>query len=542
VRTQFFLWSYSKGLAVLAFIVCTGSGWTIPYNGSGPNSSTINASGPGDYPSLSAALAHLDGGPALTGGDWTFLIKSDVTEPGNIVLDRPHFGSSKFIVKPDVGSSVTVTFGSNAAGAHLTIGQGPHNFLIDGSNNGTSSRNLTLRTNPALNVVRTVIRVTGDTDNCQIKNCTIQSTGLNQNISELTPAIEFLSTEPGPTMFHPDNGLVENNDIIIGRFATASGIATRPPSTRAFSELTTAQLGMVIRNNTVRANRTGVELQCSQGADVYGNKVYVDQPGDISFDLAIGIYAGKGSTTASVVNIYNNQILQVHGRRGPFTPIAGIIAGNAAWGTTYNIYNNIIANLKSGQQAEGIVGIMVAGTTTNRQYANIYHNSIHMPAPATERLFADKNRIAGIYLPNSNSSSGTNNCITHATIRNNIIVNEETTGVAILKTTPGILDSDYNAFYLRTGSAADLAQWQTQSGEDANSTYANPFVAHPPASGKWVSAADLHFNAEPGALFRGTGVAAVTHDIDGELRSGTIPVKGADEILFPTRVGEWESY
>jgi hypothetical protein len=96
--------------------------------------------------------------------------------------------------------------------------------------------------------------------------------------------------------------------------------------------------------------------------------------------------------------------------------------------------------------------------------------------------------------------------------------------------TSAISTSDYNNLYVPASSAAlafydtgndtTLTDWQTASGQDANSISADPL---------FISSTDLHVNS-PAVNNTGVFVASVTTDIDGENRSNTTPDIGADEF------------
>jgi hypothetical protein len=544
-------WLSCLSLCVVCSVVAA-----VPYNGAGPGSSTINASGPGDYPSLWLALNHAASGPALTGGDWTFRIRSNLTEPTNITFNKADMNGNRIIIKPDAGTSVTVKFTSTSGRAHIAIGTTStaenttgyvktDNVIIDGSNNGTNTRNLTLLTDPALATAFPVVQIVGNSDGCQVKNCTIISSvpsPVGGDSWPFTAAVQYASYYYPPTGLtneYPDNGLVENNDITIGSFKMACGIAATQKNFLGNFDIPGAQAGLVVRNNRVSACRSAIELQNSRGADICGNTVYVKQTNDISDAYAIGIWAGKcGTTTSSEVNIYNNRIMQVHGRRG-FFPISGIVVGNSATGFSYNIYNNMIGGLQQTFTfVEGVAGITITGTSANPVYANVYHNSVHIPPPPSERTGGTSSSAACVSIPRIYPAGRDCNVV----VKNNVFCNEETTGVAIRRDAPGTLESDFNSFCMRKGSAADLTLWQAQSGQDANSTYASPLVANAPATGSWTSVDDHHFTADPGTLFRGTPLPAVALDIDGEARSATSPVKGADETSAQAAVESWALY
>jgi polyisoprenoid-binding protein YceI len=147
-------------------------------------------------------------------------------------------------------------------------------------------------------------------------------------------------------------------------------------------------------------------------------------------------------------------------------------------------------------------------TLTASSYQNVYYNSVNVIGnyAASYSFYA--------------SSGGNNNVV------NNIFMNT-TGGLAYRCDTGTELDaSDHNNLY-STGvlanwagyNASDLESLQALSGKDINSISANP---------AFVSASDLHSNS-PWLDGAGTPLAAVTTDIDGNLRHASTPDIGASE-------------
>ncbi len=104
----------------------------------------------------------------------------------------------------------------------------------------------------------------------------------------------------------------------------------------------------------------------------------------------------------------------------------------------------------------------------------------------------------------------------------------------------GTLTSNYNLFYpvsatngnvgyFNAAATPTLADWQTASGQDANSKSKEVF---------FVSATDLHLTGSSvGDLdLAGTPIAGITTDIDGDVRSTTFPYMGSDEGSIPLPV------
>ncbi|MGI8905834.1 MAG: hypothetical protein ACR2IE_05005 [Candidatus Sumerlaeaceae bacterium] len=538
-----------RRILCIGIAVLSSTAMAAFYNGVGPGFSTIGATGPADYPSLSTALSQIQNGPALTGGDWVLRIRTDLTEPSNLTFGKSNLNGNRLIIKPETAASVTVKFTSSSGRAHLAIGTTStltdssngfvktDNVIIDGSNNGTSSQNLTLLKDPLLGQLLPVVQIVGNSDGCQVKNCSIRTVAPSPTGTTVIPAVQFASyyLSSQITDEYPDNGLVENNDILVGAYKFGSGVAATAKNLNAFTELPGAQAGIIVRNNRIVANRSGVELQNSRGAEVSSNTISVEQFDTVSDGYAIGIWhSGAGNTTSTDVNIFNNRILQVHGKRGAFLPVSGMVLGTRASGFSYNIYNNMVADVQITFGQEWVAGIYVAGTSTVAQSANVYNNSVHLSQRASGSAGYTPSCLS---IPDSFPARTTN-----VVAKNNIFCMEETTGVCIYRTAPGSFTSDRNSFYLRLGSDADLTAWRTQSGQDLNSTYANPRVANPPAAGLWTSLSDHHFTAFPGTLFQGLPIAQVTTDIDGQTRNPVAPHKGADEIPAPANVAGWAGY
>ncbi|WP_332022003.1 hypothetical protein, partial [Kaistella sp.] len=151
----------------------------------------------------------------------------------------------------------------------------------------------------------------------------------------------------------------------------------------------------------------------------------------------------------------------------------------------------------------------------------IYNNTINM---ATNQTITT-GMTAAINVPSSITAAGA------IDLRNNILVNAQTTSnrYAIYSSAPATVYSniDYNNYYSAgnigyLGSArATLANWQTATGKDANSLNVMP---------SFTSATDLHLtDVNNDAISnKGTALAEVTVDIDGDARSATTPDMGAD--------------
>jgi hypothetical protein len=199
--------------------------------------------------------------------------------------------------------------------------------------------------------------------------------------------------------------------------------------------------------------------------------------------------------------------------------------------------NNFISDIggdgSSNALVNGIAGIRILGDTLG---VSLYYNSVNLGS--------------GSFAGNANGTQSAALAITNSTfgldIRNNIfatnLVNTNAPGAktyAILTSasSSGIFSAINHNDYYATGAQAvlgrlnnidrtTLADWQTASGQDANSIAANPF---------FISPTDLHIDPNPLRLASpvdnaATPIAGITDDFDGGLRNPITPDIGGDEI------------
>jgi hypothetical protein len=105
--------------------------------------------------------------------------------------------------------------------------------------------------------------------------------------------------------------------------------------------------------------------------------------------------------------------------------------------------------------------------------------------------------------------------------------------VYISNTTATTFEMNYNDYYADgtggvfgyySGDVADLAAWQTASGQDANSISGDP---------GFIGNDDLHIKPFINTLDgQGLYFASVPDDIDGDTRNATTPDIGADEYTY----------
>ena len=250
----------------------------------------------------------------------------------------------------------------------------------------------------------------------------------------------------------------------------------------------------------------------------------------------------NGGTSA----VFNNKIYNIS-NRGTSTTVgvtSGLQLSNLSSGTL-QVYNNMISGIYTGElvvpggsaSAVKLGGITIAigslGTT------NLYHNSILLQNGST-------NYLVGTACLNASSTAS--NTVTAV---NNIFSNRYIPGAAgcyciftnntSTNAYTSFATSNYNNFDFTTGTnryagkiaganQATLAAWKSSTGKDANS---RQFVAA--YLDTTAASANLHLNL--GAVdssYNGVAITTppVTTDIDGDLRSTTVPNMGADEVLI----------
>jgi PKD repeat protein len=290
-----------------------------------------------------------------------------------------------------------------------------------------------------------------------------------------------------------------------------------------------------VYNNT---NNTGnlyaiYNVATASTEDIHNNSIYSLSSSTSGY--VIGIYSNNTCTSR---NIYLDSIAN-------FTSPNGLIYGiDFASGSTTNIYRNKIYfpnggyagiylnKISMSSSAPGIISnnfISIGGSGTGSSfgiydlggsYHSVYYNSILIT-----NTYAS---TAGIFL--SAGTSGAN-----IIYENNCVANTGGGYAIDVLNGSGISAMDYNNYYATgaytgiwtTTNCAKLSNWQTASSADAHSISFNP---------SYQSNIDLHVKAK--ALARaGTGISAVTTDIDGKPRHPLSTI-GANEINpFRTDIG-----
>ena len=471
----------------------------------------------GVYATITAAVADLN----LRGvaGNVNFLLTDANYSSGetfpiifNVTNENLPSSTKKVTIKPNTGVMATIA-GNSATGIFVSFGV--DYIIFDGSNSGGTDRSLTIEnTSTATNSYVLGIFHNGvkGAQNNTIKNCVIKA----GTISSTSWCI-ILNFSGGDY----DNTVIQNNELLKANIGMQFvGVATG---------ITNG--GLISKNifgsdtDSLSIGNRGMVLSYVDGLTVSENTIKNLKVG--TNPTGIIISAGAVNSTISR-NLITGIIYTGTGGYGG----KGIDINTANTSSNLTIANNMLTNILgdgwSAFSSDAIVGIRILGTTGG---INIYHNSINMYG-SISRSGATADKSACLYIVGTASALD---------IRDNIFVNsiENTTGVATAYSIysdaantafTNINYNDYYAFGLEGvlgylgSNTTTLLEWQTATGQDANSISADPH---------FNSDVDLHINSAFNTVSNnGQYIAAVPTDFDGDARSVTTPDIGADEYIY----------
>ncbi|MCX6158193.1 MAG: hypothetical protein NTY74_09485 [Ignavibacteriae bacterium] len=549
-----------------------------------PKTNNINSDGPNaiDYATITAAITDLN----LRGvsGAVTFLLTdasySSETYPFIISNVNGVSASNTVTIKPAPGVSPVIS-GASASGPIFKIYRTNY-VTIDGSNNGTTSRDMSI-TNTSItspSVIWIGSYATTPITNVTVKNC-ILTNGVNTST-----ALTISDGTTSGTAGYFNNITIQNNSIqlaYIGIYAIATASSGNGS-------------GLSISNNTLNSSGAnairlvGTYVQGVDGATISGNTI-----GNITSSIAEtsrGIWFATGTINSSIsnntistlsntsagatyggpvginitsavtnanININANTISGITSNMSASNIECGINIGSTTSGIT--IQKNSISNIKNtntgGYSASGIIlgssltsntatllnnliydiaGYGWSSTSTDNGYGinilngggyKIYSNSIYL---ATNQTSSTGNPACLII----NSAVTTSNTLD---IRNNIFAIPATVGTnryAVLCNAANTVFSnlDFNDYftsgsnigYIGALSRTTLAVWATATGKDQYSVSGDP---------GFTSAANLipdPANANSWVLSgNGTHIATVTDDFVGGVRPADVTA-GAPDI------------
>jgi len=351
----------SVALTSAAFPIAGGINFYTIVNDLG-NNLTIGAAG--DFTTLTAVggLFNAINNVGLSGNTTVQIIDPLVTENNlNSLFQLQNTGCSagtvNLVIKPAAGVTATLT-GSVSNNPLIKILSS--NVTIDGSNNGTTSRNLTISNT---NTTSPVVILFGSLSTVPINNCTLKNTICNNGaINTGTVVISDGSTGGAPGYFN--NITIQNNSIQKGYIGLLSAAVATPGNG---SLLVTGNDINSISPNQVAL--VGIYAEGLNGAVITNNNIGNFDVTAIGPRYGIWLYTGTSNTTVS-----GNTISGITGS-GNFVS-SGIFVQPAIAASNNNITGNTVS------------GISAAG--------NVSAYGINVPASASGGITIQKNKISNI--------------------------------------------------------------------------------------------------------------------------------------------------
>ncbi|MBF9221561.1 beta strand repeat-containing protein [Hymenobacter ruricola] len=446
-------------------------------------------------------------------------------------------------IKPNTGVTASIS-GSVATGAVLML-NGADYVTIDGSNNGTTSQNLTIENTSATGSGNTVLWVAAASATDGATFNTVKNTVIRGNSNTGFPQFTVflgggagVATPTPPTAATPaaanSNNVFINNVISKGFYGlfVFGGSTTTLDQNNSFTD---NKIGQAAAGEGF--GQEAVRVVYQQGLTLRNNDIQNLTSSTAASNL-YGIFLAdcKGAVVSRNV---------VHGLSYTGTSTTKVWAINSA-SATFNTAANASANRFDNNLVYGI-NSTAASATWNTVGLNLgggygdqfYYNTVYL----TGQLSAAGGTAGSAAFANGNPSVTTS--ATNIDVRNNIFsIIGGTGGTA---TTPlyahyeqgtNVTGStlNYNDLYVSVGAtgaarigrlnnadAATLAAWQTATGQEANSLSVDP---------QFVQTTALPYNLTPTNVAlnnTGTPITGVTVDYTGAAR-GTTPDIGAYEF------------
>lgn len=279
-----------------------------------------------------------------------------------------------------------------------------------------------------------------------------------------------------------DSLTVENCQFSGGGYGLyLAGISTADP-----------QQGHLIANNQFSGHALGgIYLVAQTASTVTENQITLDAFGD---GMLLQSSHGNHQLTSNLVELNAG---------GQALTLDGVVG---SLGNESLVANNWIVASGNGVNRRGL------GLLGNSDYTQVAHNSVSIQGDNLGNLYA--------YFTNA---TGANH-----SVQNNIFANTAGSLAVYCTNATGLGVSNHNDLYNQVGalgyfngvSCADLAAWQTATGQDANSMSVDPMFAG--ANDLQVAAVELDNT--------GTPIAAVNLDYQNQGRDPTTPDIGADEF------------
>lgn len=513
----------------------------------------IGTASPNPFKTLPSAIDHLES--RGVSGAVTFLLNDATYTLSSALVITPIAGSSAqntITIKPNVGKNVliktqTINNWTNIP-AVIQI-DGADNIIIDGSNttNG-NSRNLTLQNdNPTDYLQQSVVWLASVTSN-GVSNFEIKNT-------KLTFVTRTMVSKP-------QMGVFVGSNVLDGNMATA------------------VHSNIKISNNKFENVREAITVKGSNTTALRSEKFTIAANEVVSASSTEKANSGFRISNVDGFTISNNLIAGLENPRNDEFSDAGIRIENS---TNYIVTNNIIKDISAVVDYVSVYGVYVSGLSNNGKISENTITNVKSMKNFSIAIFVDVNSAnasntiiannmisdvatdgawskyaSGIEIANGKNIKIYHNSVllsgapfahnSHALrinqgtdfdVRNNMFININTLGsrysiysnVSAAAFTQLNNNNYFSTQYVgfANGNRTTLAHWKTATGKDANSLNIQP---------TFTSTTNLRLTAANVALDnKGTFIAAIPTDIDGQLRNTTTPDLGAAEfgvVICPT--------
>ncbi len=311
-----------KALLLLALL-------TVPVSAQVSVTATAGTAGPVSYTTLKGVFDAINAGTHQAAV--TVAITGDTTETASAVLNASGSGAASYTsvsISPVGGTARTIS--GSLSGALIKL-NGADNVTLDGSLNGTSSRDLILRNTayqfPTVIALASLGAGLGATHNV-IKNCNI-STGVPAGVGY---GISIGGSTPGTQGPDNDNVTIQNNAITMA----PTGIYAAGTSSMSSG----GNDNLSISGNSIDFNSTlpaiGIRLGCALNSIVSQNTVSI-QTTDYAAPVAISLETGFVSSSVTRNTITKIRNKNVNGYSG-----RGITVGTGTAASALTIANNLI--------------------------------------------------------------------------------------------------------------------------------------------------------------------------------------------------------
>lgn len=450
----------------------------------------------------------------LTDANYSTTETFPVTFSNNIYASS----TNSLLIIPSSANNVTITGASNSILGFI----GADHIKLDGSNNGTSSRNITLENlTSTLSTVAYIgnSSLTDAASNITINNCVITgSTGPTTTGGIILGSGVVLG---GASEIPNNNMVIRGNHFM----KTQNGVF-------AIGNATTPDLNWDISNNicgsTLDAEKLGFRGIAVQNASLFtiSSNTVLGIKNAVTANNLCGILVGaavsSGTVTHNVLSAINNT------NTTTTSGATGIALSSSVLNNNILVANNMISNVTGyGGTGTGITNNGHGVVLTAGGGYKIYHNTVWLN---TEQGNTALTSIpAALFITSGVTAAGA------IDLRNNIFVNTQTVttnryALYSGQTNNAIFSNIDNNIYSTTGpnlgfissARANLAAIQAGFGGNLNSSTLAPV---------FTSTNDLHLNPTSNNAIDDLGTpVGITIDIDNQSRSNTLPDIGADEF------------